>query len=156
MYQASGKKRAKLTGKGKDHSFLLLTHNMMDSQAWLGLSGSAVKLLLEIARQYNGFNNGDISVPISRMRKRGFNSSDVLSRCKKELIAAGLVTQTRQGGMHYPSLFSVTWLPINECGGKLEVAAEKVASHAWKKSNAQAGIRCDSLSVAPESGAIAA
>ena len=156
MPNPTSARRAKLTGKGRGHSFLALNHPMMDSDAWLGLSGGALKLLLEIGRQFNGHNNGDISIPMKRMKLRGFNSSDVLIRCKRELIDAGFITQTRQGGMHQCSLFAITWMPIDECGGKIEVAAERVASNAWKKSSAQSGFRSDSLYIAPDSGAIAA
>ena len=156
MTLSQSKKRAKLTGKGKNHTFLALPHFMMASPEWARLSGSALKLLIEIARQFSGYNNGDLSIPLSSMKKRGFNSASKLDRCKKELIASRFILLTRQGGLNQCSHFAVSWLPIDECKGKLEIAAERNASHAWKNSAVQSRIRINTSSISPDTGAIAA
>lgn len=31
-----------------------------------------------------------------------------------------------------PNLYAVTWLPINECGGKLDIAATPMAPGTWR------------------------
>ena len=49
------------------------------------------------------------------------------------LLETGMIELTRQGGLHCASLYAVTWLPIDECGGKLDVNATAVASGLWKQ-----------------------
>jgi len=45
-----------------------------------------------------------------------------MRRALRALMDAELVMLTRQGGRNLCSLYAFTWLPINECGGKLDVA----------------------------------
>ena len=137
----SERKRARQTGRGRTPPFLLLQHDITSSPEWAALSAKAVKLLIEIARQFRGYNNGDLSAPWSKMKLRGFRSPQTLHNAKQELIEAGFVVVARQGGMHGCTLFAVTWMPIDECGGKLDRLAERVASNAWKKSRAQYEVR---------------
>jgi len=83
------------------------------------LSGSATKLLIYVARQYNGRNNGDLCAALTLLKPFGFNSNSQLKRAKRELIEKNLLIETRQGGLGIgPSLFAITWQPINECPGK--------------------------------------
>lgn len=90
---------------------------------FISLSGSALKLLIDIARQYNGINNGDLCCAMTLMKERGWNSNNLLQRAKCELIEKNWITETRAGGLGIgPSLYAITWQPINECRGKLDVA----------------------------------
>ena len=136
MKSATHAKRAKLTGKGRTHSFLRLPHYMLHSAEFRQLNGRAEKLLIYLAAQYRGNNNGDLSMPWSKMKALGFPSSDTLNKYKKELLNRGFISLTRQGGLHRCSLFAITWEAIDECNGKLDVRAENVASNLWKKSSA--------------------
>jgi len=127
-------KRARQTGKGAPHSFVAIPHYMLESDQWGTLSGHAVKLLMEFARQFKGANNGDLSAPYSRMKRRGWRSKATLSSAIAELIEAGFIVRTRTPNRHHVcALFAITWKPIDECGGKLEVSSERVASNSWKK-----------------------
>jgi hypothetical protein len=67
------------------------------------------------------------------MKRRGWKSKDTLRRAVLELLAAGMIEQTRQGSLHWPTLYGFTWLPINECGGKLDVRASPVPSNRWRQ-----------------------
>ncbi|MEH6473614.1 MAG: hypothetical protein V7752_20510 [Halopseudomonas sp.] len=89
---------------------------------YIALSPKAVKLFNDIGAQYNGRNNGDLCASITPMMKRGWRSRDQLSKAIKELIARNWIIQTRQGGLNMgPNLYAITWQPIDECGGKLDV-----------------------------------
>ena len=94
---------------------------------YLGLSGNAVKLLVQLAYQYRGKNNGDLTVSWSVMRKRGFRAKETLAKVTRELLEAGMITRTRTGRFLNPggvcALYALTWEPIDDCPGKqLEVA----------------------------------
>ena len=135
MSQSNEWKRSKATGKGAGHSFIALPHYMLESEAWGALSPQAVKVIIEAARHVKGDNNGDFSLPWSRMRRRGWKSKSTLSAAIHEAIEAGFLERSRYGTRnHVCALYAITWKPIDECGGKLQIAATKVASNAWKKS----------------------
>lgn len=120
-------------GRRKGHTFLSVPHHIMDSDNFQSLSGSALKLLLDLGRQFNGINNGDLCVTMSVMKQRGWKSNDTLQRAKNELLEKGWITLTRQGGLNIKcSLYALTWLPIDDCKGKIEVSPTRTPSNHWK------------------------
>ena len=90
--------RRRLTGRQTTHSFVRFPHELLNHRNFSTLSPRATKLLIDIASQYNGRNNGDLCAPLSKMRNRGWNSSDQLFKAKKELEGKGLIRVSRQGG----------------------------------------------------------
>jgi hypothetical protein len=108
--------------------------SILEAPEYAHLSGRAVKLLLDLFSQYNGHNNGAFYVAWRVLEKRGWRSRGTLTRALRELEASRFILKTRQGGKHKPSLYAVTWLPIDECRGQLDVAATRVAPNSWKKS----------------------
>ena len=127
------RKRKKLTGKGGYPSFVGLHHYILKSDEFAALTPSAVKLLIELAKEYKGKNNGDFSAPYSVLKHRGWRSPGTLSKSLTELLDNGWIVTTRQGGRHRCSLYAITWWPVDECDGKLEVFPERVPRHDWKK-----------------------
>jgi hypothetical protein len=125
---AVAKTFSKIKGRRSDYtSYAGIPRVVMDHPDYIGLGGNAVKLLLELARQYKGLNNGDLSASFSQMSKRGFKSKTTLKSALDELLQANLITQTRTGVFTNPggkcALFALVWLPIHECSGKhLEVS----------------------------------
>lgn len=94
--------------------FVGIVRSAFESPAFAALSPHACKLLLELARQYRGDNNGNLTVAWSVVSKRGWRSRTTLWRCKAELIEAGFVYVTRKG--HMPStceLLALTWFPLD-------------------------------------------
>lgn len=103
-------------GRRLKGSFLAIPHAVLKSDAYLSLRPSAVKLLVDVAGQFNGKNNGDLAACMSIMKSKGWNSSATLTKARNELLNSGLIEITRQGGMNAgPSLYAVTWRPIDEC-----------------------------------------
>jgi hypothetical protein len=88
---------------------------VVNSEEWANLSAHAVKLLLEVYRHYNGYNNGNLSMPWSELKQRGWRSSATADKAKDELLGAGFLIQTRQGGKNLCSLFAVSFKAIDEC-----------------------------------------
>lgn len=141
------KARWKHKGRSDSGGFFKLPHAVMDSPSYGSLSGSAVKLLNDLGRQYRGHNNGDLSAAWKVLRGRGWKSRDTLARALSELLELGLIEKTRQGGLHLCSLYALTWYAIDECDGKLDVPATRVASGLWKQPK-----RCDeNMSASTES-----
>ena len=99
--------------------FAGIPRRIMTSADYKNLSGNAVKLLLELASQFRGKNNGDLTCAWSLLSKRGFNSKATLHRCKLELLQRNLIIEVRKGvaakdGRRVCSLFAITWQPLDE------------------------------------------
>jgi len=125
-------KRRRNMGRQTTQPFLSLPHNVLDHDSFRTLSPRATKLLIDIAAQYRGCNNGDLCAPLSVMRKRGWKSNDQLFKARKELLDRGLILTSRQGGLNKCSLFALTWFQIDDCKGKLDTPSTDVAPHNWK------------------------
>ena len=101
-------------GSKYTEGFTGIVHSVFECPAFIALSPHASKLLLELAGQYRGNNNGNLTVAWSVVSKRGFKSRTTLWRCKAELIEAGFVYVTRKG--HMPStceLLALTWFALD-------------------------------------------
>ena len=123
-----GNRRARRTT-----SFAGIPRIVIESEEFRKLSGNAVRLVLALAYQYRGKNNGDLTLSWSVMHEKfGFRSPGTLQRAREEACKAGLVMQTRTGYFQNPghrcALYALTWLPIDECPGKdLEVKPTRLA-----------------------------
>lgn len=94
--------------------FLAFPHDVMDSPAYTSLSHTARSLLMELGRQYMSDNNGMLVLSSKYLRKRGWNSADVITRAKRELLKAELIYETVMG--HRPnkaSRYAVTWADLD-------------------------------------------
>lgn len=124
-------RRAK--GRRPAGRFAGIPHAIMDHPCFLTLSASGVRLLLEFARQYNGFNNGDLTAAWSLMRERGWKSRDTLGRVTRELEDHGLTIRSRQGGRNKCNLYALTWVAIDDCKGKLDVPSTRLPPGDWQR-----------------------
>ena len=125
-------KRLRIKGRRTTSFFVMFPYHVLDHAVFKTLSTRATKLVMDLAAQYRGHNNGDLCAPLSLMRKRGWNSSDQLEKAKKELIEKDVILVARQGGRNKANLYALTWFPIDECNGKLDVAATNTAPVKWR------------------------
>ena len=87
---------------------------LLNCTKFRALSGSAVKLLIDMGSQYNGKNNGDLAAAWKIMQPKGWNSEATLHKAKQELLAAGFISETRKGQLpNLCSLYGITWQPLN-------------------------------------------
>lgn len=125
--------RRKHKGRSDRGSFFAWPRDVGESAAYVALSAHGRMLLNDLCFQFRGSNNGDLSAAWAILKPRGWKSRDTLTRALAELLELGLIEKTRQGGRHCCSLYALTWLPIDHCGGKLEVSATRVPSGLWKQ-----------------------
>ena len=98
--------------------FVALPWSVLDSVAYARLSHPARALLLEFARQYCRDNNGRLLASRAYLSKRGWKSSDVISRAIQQLVAGGFIHQTVMG--HRPnkaSWYAITWYTLDKHKG---------------------------------------
>lgn len=131
------KPRSRLRHKGRSESggtFTAIPHAIQDCANWRQCSATAIKMLCDVARQYNGRNNGDLCAALSVLRPYGWTAPETVLWALRELRHYGFLLLTRQGGLHAPSLYAVTWKPIDDCGGKLTCAKPSpVPPGDWKQ-----------------------
>jgi hypothetical protein len=54
--------------------FVALPYSVLNSPLFIALSSYAVKLLIDVAAQYRGDNNGDLCIAWKLMKPRGWRS----------------------------------------------------------------------------------
>ena len=104
----------------KSEQYFKALHAIFDHPDYLSLPFTARALLWDLSRQYNGKNNGDLSLAPKIMEKWGWNKSTIM-RHSKSLIASNWifhagVKKARNG---FTNLYGLTWLDVNDCKGKL-------------------------------------
>lgn len=99
---------------------MAIPQTVYDNPDFMSLSGSALRLLIDLSIQYNGSNNGDLTAAMSVMKKRGWKSKRGLTDAINELQEARLVIRTREGRFkpRMCALYAITWHSIDECVGK--------------------------------------
>lgn len=126
-------------GRRTKGAYISIPHRVLDSPAYVGLrptypglSHSAVHLLVDLTRQFNGFNNGDLSAAWGLMRKRGWRSRSTLAGACNQLEERGLIRKTRQGGRNKCNLYAITWNAIDECRVKLDCSPTSIPPRDWE------------------------
>ncbi len=126
-----GRTLVKAKGRRDAGNFLRVPSAVLDSHNFRALTFKAKALILDIGARYNGHNNGDLAAPWSWMRERNWRSKDTLQRALVELRHFGMIEVTRQGGLHGPTLYAFTWLPIDRGKVRLDVSILPTASGRW-------------------------
>ena len=107
--------------------------SVLNGAAYISLSAHARMLLFDLAAQYRGDNNGDLCAAWKLMHPRGWKSEDTLGKAKAELLASGLIVETRKGARpNKCSLFALTWYALDDCGGKLDIKPASFPRGAYK------------------------
>ncbi len=119
----------------RGHS-LRIYDDIYDSAAFASLSPHDVLAYLALLRELKQYNNGDLSLPLSRSKKCGINHPKTLARSLRALCAVGLVAVTRKGGcakagQRLVTLYRVTDRDCYDMPKKFIEA--KSASNEWKR-----------------------
>lgn len=130
MIADSHRARIRVRGRRSTRPFVSIPHDVLEHQRFAALSPHACKLLLDMARQYRGSNNGDLTAIFTTLqRERHWRSRTTLYKALGELQKAGFLKRTRKGkrigGAHYPSLYALTWWkvdPSDKHGERTDVA----------------------------------
>lgn len=96
----------------RGHS-LRIYSEVYDSAAFAALSPHDVLAYLALLRELRAYNNGDLSLPLTRAKKCGIGHHMTLARSLRALCAVGLIAVTRKGGctkggQRLPNLYRLT------------------------------------------------
>ncbi len=116
---ANGRNKLRRGDAGRDAGgFVALPWVVLDSPAYLGLSMHARALLLEVARQFTRDNNGWLQLSRAYMAGRCWNSTDMLTKAKRELLDAGFIFETVKGQRpNKAARYAVTWRALDRHPG---------------------------------------
>ena len=114
--------QAKHKNKGR---FAGIPEVVMSSPDYCKLGFGARALLLELANQYKGKNNGKLCAVHSQLKARGWSSDTTIRNHVKELVKYNMTTLTKAGqygGKSTPNYYALTWASIDEVVGfKMDV-----------------------------------
>lgn len=115
----SRSKQRKAAASARDSGpFLALPYVVLESPAYRGLSVHAKALLIDVASQYRGSNNGALLCSRAKMVEFGWTSNDMLTKSKRELLESKLLFQTVMGQRpNKASWYAVTWLALAKLDG---------------------------------------
>ena len=71
---------------------------MIDSEAWQGLSCHASRVLIQIARKHNGYNNGELEYTYSEAEQ--IMHRNTFAQAITELVERGFIDIVRSGGLN--------------------------------------------------------
>tara|TARA_Y100000588_G_scaffold259424_1_gene274104 strand:+ start:338 stop:724 length:387 start_codon:yes stop_codon:yes gene_type:complete len=94
MGRSAKRKQQKTVGR-----FLILRHDIMDSDAWLSLSPKARCIWTLIAKRHNGLNNGDIPLSVREAAKHIRSGKSTASRGFDELIDRRFIKVSQDAGL---------------------------------------------------------
>lgn len=98
--------------------FIGLPVSVLDCPGYSALSHTARSLLLEVARQFKGDDNGRMLLSLAYLSGRGWKSPDVIQRAKRQLLDRNFIFETVKG--HRPnkaSWYAVTWRKLDKLKG---------------------------------------
>ena len=91
---------------GKTERFVSLRHWVLDSPAWLSLPCNARALYVQLAKRYNGANNGRISYSVREAYEELKISKSTAHRAFRVLQSRGFIVCTKRGAF--------SWKIVNE------------------------------------------
>ena len=115
-------------------SAFTIPYTLLRHPNFIRLSAFGNKLIMDLARQYSGFNNGYLCSSWALMREAGWKSEDTVRGAMQELEHYLLIERTQQGGRNRPNLHALTWRRIDQkANHPLDVSPTTKPSDAWKK-----------------------
>jgi hypothetical protein len=101
--------------KGGGH-FVQLHDWMMNSAAWQSLSPAERAIYIEVARLYNGSNNGFLGLGVRAAAERTNVNKDTAAKCFAVLVARGFMEPAQQGQFNRNARRATEWrLTIHKC-----------------------------------------
>lgn len=134
-------------------AFAALPHVVLESPGYRMASHTARSLLIDIAMQYTGSNNGKLTACEKYLKPKGWRSNDTVVRARRELIDCGLLIETRKGGFPNTSAwFALSWHGLDQAQG-LDIDAKRYRTGEYMRPEKPAS---KNAALVPSGGATAA
>ena len=90
-------RRTEASGRSAPEQFMGLPYVLVKSLAWRSLTGSALKVLIELYSRYNGQNNGTLCLSFADAKKKLGIGNATIKRAFVELQNKGFIRLTEPG-----------------------------------------------------------
>jgi hypothetical protein len=128
----STKKWKTQKAKRDGSQFLALPLVVLQSPGYRAAGHVARSLLLDIALQYSGTNNGRLTACAKYLQPLGWSSNDTIVRARRELLDVGLLMETRKGARpNRAAWFALSWLALDVTDG-LEIDPKLYRTGAYR------------------------
>jgi hypothetical protein len=99
-------------------TFVRLPYVLLESPGYRRASSTARALLIDVAMQYKGHNNGKLVACAKYLKPKGWSSNGTVLRALHELQDCGLIFETRKGARpNKAAWFALTWRDLNQVVG---------------------------------------
>jgi hypothetical protein len=111
--------------------FAKLPLMVLETPAVTTLNHAAFRVLVLLAAQYNGHNNGAIGLTANQAAQAGISSDSTLYRSLRELQERRLIQETYPASRvpPRPTMWALTWMPLNNTDYSNET---RKPTHAYK------------------------
>ena len=112
--------------------FAMLPVRVLATQAVTTLNHAQFRILVLLAAQFDGRNNGALGLTRSQAANNGISSNNTLYGALRELEIRGLIEQTYPASRvpPRPSMYCLTWLPVNDTSWS---QASRVPTHGYRE-----------------------
>lgn len=98
--------------------FVLLPRVVLESPGYRQAGHAARSMLIDITMQYTGHNNGKLVACAKYVEPIGWTSNATVLRAVRELLACGLLIETRKGARpNKAAWFALSWLDLDQGQG---------------------------------------
>lgn len=119
-------------------SAFIIPVTLLKHENFIRLSPHGLKLMIDLGRQYTGFNNGYLWAGWSLLKDQGWKSKETLNNAVLECEHYRLILRTKQGGKNSPNYHALTWWPVHELTNRpLDFGPSVGASNSWKDQRPQ-------------------
>jgi hypothetical protein len=146
--------RSKFKGnadKCDGRTFVRLPMVVLESAGYRLAGHPARALLIDIAMQYTGHNNGKLTACAKYLKAKGWRSNDTIVRARRELLDCGLLIETRKGARpNRAAWYALPWLDLDQ-GEGLDIDPKFYRRGAYKTPEP---LPPKNASLAPRGGAV--
>lgn len=115
--------------------FLALPHTVLNSAGYRSASHTARSLLIDIAQQFKGDNNGKLVACSKYLKPKGWNSESTITRAVHKLIEHGLLIETRKGARpNKAAWYALSWMTLHITEG-LDIDPKRYQFGAYRQIN---------------------
>jgi hypothetical protein len=125
----SGRHPKRSTSSGR---FARLPLTLLATPAVTRLSHAEFRVLVLLAAQYNGYNNGALGLTRGQAANQGIGSNRTLYLSLRNLEVRGLVVRTYPASRvpPRPAMYALTWVSVDDTDFS---GAERLATHAYRE-----------------------
>jgi hypothetical protein len=145
--------RSKGSGTKRDGTrHLALPHVVIKSPAYRSINHTARSLLIDIALQYDGYNNGKLVACEKYLRPMGWTSNDTITRALRQLVETELLIETRKGRRpNKAAWFALGWCQL-DIGDGLDINPSKFRTGGYQTASLAPSDGVVKTSIAPSRG----